>query len=59
MEPCPSRAKRFRGEEGSNLVEYALLVSLILLVCVSAASFFAESNNTKMSTSASAITNAS
>jgi len=59
MESFPSHVQRFRGEDGSNLVEYALLVSLIMLVCVSAASFFAEANNTKMSASASAITNAS
>lgn len=59
MEACSSRAQRFQGEDGANLVEYAMLVSLIMLVCVAAASFFADATNTKMSTSSSAITNAS
>ncbi len=26
--------RRFRGERGANLVEYALLIALIVLVCV-------------------------
>ena len=59
MEACSSRAQRFQGEDGANLVEYAMLVSLIMLVCVAAASFFADATNTKMFTSSSAITNAS
>ena len=59
MEPRSRTVRRFRGEDGANLVEYAMLVSFIMLVCVAAASFFADATNTKMSTSSSAITNAS
>ena len=59
METRSTTAQRFRGEDGANLVEYAMLVSLIMLVCVAAASYFADSTNTKMSTSSSAITHAS
>ena len=59
MDSSAIRGQRCRGEDGSNLVEYALLVSLIMLACVAAASYFADATNTKMSTSSSAITNAS
>ncbi len=58
MESSTATAGRLQGEDGANLVEYALLVSLILLVCVTAASYFADATNTKMSSSSSAITNA-
>ena len=34
--PIPIRVDERRGERGASLVEYALLVSLIALVCVAA-----------------------
>ena len=49
---------RCSGDDGSNLVEYALLVSLIALVCITAMSFFASSTTSKMECSASAIVGA-
>ena len=55
MESSTAHAGRLQGEDGANLVEYALLVSLILLVCVAAAGYFADATNTKMSTSSSTI----
>ena len=55
MESTAVSSRRLQGEDGANLVEYALLVSLIMLVCVTAASYFADATNTKMSSSASSI----
>lgn len=47
--------RRLEGDEGSNLVEYALLVALIILVALSAVRFFAANASSKMSCAASTI----
>ena len=46
---------RCSGDDGGNLIEYSLLIALIALVCISAASFFAEATSDKMVCSGSAI----
>jgi len=43
------------GEEGQDLVEYALLIALIALVCVSGVSNVATSINTVFSTISSSL----
>lgn len=47
--------QRFKGDAGTGLVEYALLVSLITLVCVSAVVYFQDATRSQLSKSASAI----
>lgn len=49
---------RCSGDDGANLIEYALLVSLIALVCVTAMTFFSSATTSKMDCSASAIVGA-
>jgi Flp pilus assembly pilin Flp len=49
------RPKRLSGDEGSSLVEYALLVSLIALVCVSALVFFQKSTSNSLSRTANSV----
>ena len=50
--------KRFTGDEGGSLVEYALLVSLIALVCFSAIVFFQKSTTNTLSKAAYSVGNA-
>jgi len=38
-----------RRDGGAGLVEYALLVALITLVCISAVTFFGQATSSKMS----------
>jgi Flp pilus assembly pilin Flp len=53
---APSLRARFgRSERGANLVEYALLMALIALVCFAAVQFFGNTSSTKMSTIASSV----
>jgi len=47
-----------RGDRGASLVEYALLVSLIALVCVSSLRFFQAQVTSKIVCSASQINSA-
>ncbi len=44
-----------QSERGASLVEYALLVALIAIVCLSAVVFFGSNVSTKMSRNGSAI----
>jgi pilus assembly protein Flp/PilA len=44
-----------RAEEGASLVEYALLVALIAVVCIVAVSLLGANASAKFSTVASAI----
>jgi len=53
--PLDRVSTRCRGEDGANLVEYAMLMALIVLVCLSAVQLFARNANAKMSCAASAI----
>ena len=47
--------QRLSGDEGSNLVEYAMLMALIVVVCLSAVQMFANNANKKFSCSSSSI----
>jgi pilus assembly protein Flp/PilA len=42
-------------ERGASLVEYALLVALIAIVCIAAVTFIGKSADTKFSTAGSSI----
>jgi len=50
-----SHNRHDRRERGASLVEYALLVSLIALVCVAAISFFGSQESGSLSNSANSI----
>ena len=43
--PNSKRGRARRSERGASLVEYAMLMALIAIVCFSAVSFFGKSNN--------------
>ena len=43
------RARFGKDEEGASLVEYALLVALIAVVCIAAITFVGKSASTKFS----------
>ena len=47
-----------RGDEGASLVEYALLLALIALVCVAALIFFGDSLYDSLDRSGSSVTSA-
>jgi len=47
-----------RGERGAGLVEYALLVALIALVCATALGYFQDETANKLSEASSAIVGA-
>jgi pilus assembly protein Flp/PilA len=53
---APYIRARFSGDEkGASLVEYALLVALIAVVCVGAVTFIGKSANSKLSTVGSSL----
>src|SRR5947207_6177566 len=49
------RAKFGRDERGASLVEYALLVALIAVVCIVAIAFLGKSASSKFSTVGSSV----
>jgi Flp pilus assembly pilin Flp len=49
-------AKRFEGDSGANLVEYAMLLALIVITCLSAMAYFGRNASGKMSCVSSAVT---
>jgi pilus assembly protein Flp/PilA len=49
------RAKLTRNEEGASLVEYALLVALIAVVCIAAVSFIGTKASAKFSSAGSSL----
>jgi pilus assembly protein Flp/PilA len=51
------RARFGEDERGASLVEYALLVALIAVVCIAAVSFVGRSASTKFSTVGGSISN--
>jgi len=51
------RAKFGRDERGASLVEYALLVALIAVVCLVAIAFLGRSASTRFSSVGSAVGN--
>ncbi len=50
-------ASRFTGDAGSNLVEYSMLIALIVVVCLSAVTFFGSRATSKMDCASSAVVN--
>jgi Flp pilus assembly pilin Flp len=48
-------ARRLHGDQGASLVEYALLISLIALVCAGALNYFQQATTRSFSESASQI----
>ena len=52
MEP---QAKRLSGDSGATMVEYALMVALIAIVCVAAVTLIGNSANSKFSTVGNSI----
>jgi len=48
---------RFEGDAGSNLVEYSMLIALIVVVCLSAVTFFGSAATSKMDCASSAVVN--
>jgi pilus assembly protein Flp/PilA len=50
------RAMFARDERGASLVEYALLVALIAVVCIAAVTFLGGAASTKFSKVGSAVT---
>lgn len=46
------------GRRGTTLMEYLMMISLIVVVCLVAIGYLGTSNNTNMSNSANAITKA-
>lgn len=51
------RARFARDEQGASLVEYALLVALIAIVCLAAIAFLGSSTSTRFSSVGSAVGN--
>ena len=51
----PRAASRLRSERGASLVEYALLVALIAVVCIVAVTFLGKSASSKFSSVGSAV----
>jgi pilus assembly protein Flp/PilA len=49
------RAKFGNSERGASLVEYALLVALIAVICIVAIAFLGKSASTKFSTVGSTV----
>ena len=49
--------QRLSGDDGANVVEYAMLVALIIVVCLGAMTVFGNNARAKVSCSSSAIVN--
>lgn len=56
--PPPARLRRGRDERGASLVEYAMMMALIAIVCVTAISFFGSGNAGSVDSSADSIVTA-
>ena len=54
----PDRDRRGRRDRGASLVEYALLLALLVVVCIGALTAFGSATNTSFSRSGSSIVNA-
>lgn len=52
------RARTETGEKGASLIEYALLVALIAMVCLVAITYFGSATGGRLSSSGSSIVNA-
>lgn len=53
------RARFGQDERGASLVEYALLVALIAVVCIAAVTFLGSTSRSQFSSIASAVSRAS
>jgi len=42
-------AKRFSGDDGATMVEYALMVALIAVICIAAVTLIGTNSNSKFS----------
>ena len=51
------RLRLFRDEKGASLVEYALLVALIAVVCIAAIALIGNSASSKLSVTGQSINN--
>jgi len=49
---------RRKRDRGASLVEYALLLALLVVVCIGALTFLGSATNTSYSTSGNSIVNA-
>ena len=47
--------RRSRGDRGASLVEYALLVAVIAVVCIGAVTVLGKNSSNKMSTAGDAV----
>jgi Flp pilus assembly pilin Flp len=47
--------QRFTGDGGASLVEYALLLALIAVVCIASLTYFQQQTSKSLSRSASTI----
>jgi pilus assembly protein Flp/PilA len=54
----PRSEERGKRDRGASLVEYALLLALLVVVCITALTFFGSQLNTSYSTSGNSIVNA-
>ena len=54
--PVP-KPRRLEGDAGANLVEYSMLIALIVVVCLSALTFFGRTATSKMDCASSAVVN--
>ncbi len=54
-DPSRGPAGRCRGDSGAGLVEYALLLALIVVVCIGAVTFLGNNLNSSFSRSASQV----
>jgi pilus assembly protein Flp/PilA len=54
----PGQSKRGMRDRGASLVEYALLLALIVVVCIGAVTAFGSATNASVSRSGSSISNA-
>ena len=55
---APGREERARRDRGASLVEYALLLALIVVVCIGAVTLFGSATNTSVSRSGNSIVTA-
>jgi Flp pilus assembly pilin Flp len=51
-------ARRFHGDRGASLTEYALLIALIAFVCVGAIQYFGSTNGGSINNSSNSIVTA-
>ena len=58
-DPTPDPSEAMTDDRGASLVEYALLIALIAVVCIGAVTFFGSTDAGSFTKSASSIVGAS